>query len=132
MPTAFRPTYFKDPNGIVLEFAAWMVAFAASNVAHIPKSAAELTRVPEPVTIESTGRHEFERRCPLIWWQEWVAALALTKATLRQPAQGDGHGLSQMRGLVEIIERGPLYGDHFFVSTSDCGKVGGPMAGATG
>ena len=46
-----RSLYFKDPNGIVLEFAAWTAAFDASDVAHTPKTAAELTGATEPVAL---------------------------------------------------------------------------------
>ncbi len=37
-----RSLYFKDPNGIVLEFASWVVTFDESDVAHAPKTANEL------------------------------------------------------------------------------------------
>lgn len=46
-----RSLYFKDPNGIVLEFAAWTAAFDASDVVHTPKTAADLANATEPVTI---------------------------------------------------------------------------------
>jgi catechol 2,3-dioxygenase-like lactoylglutathione lyase family enzyme len=44
-----RSLYFKDPNGIVLEFCAWMTAFGPADVVHTPKTAADL--VTEPVTV---------------------------------------------------------------------------------
>jgi catechol 2,3-dioxygenase-like lactoylglutathione lyase family enzyme len=46
-----RSLYFKDPNGIVLEFAAWTTTFDASDVAHTPKTAADLVNATEPITV---------------------------------------------------------------------------------
>jgi catechol 2,3-dioxygenase-like lactoylglutathione lyase family enzyme len=45
-----RSLYFKDPNGIVLEFAAWTTAFDAYDVVHTPKTAADLVNTAEPVS----------------------------------------------------------------------------------
>jgi catechol 2,3-dioxygenase-like lactoylglutathione lyase family enzyme len=39
-----RSLYFKDPNGIVLEFAAWTTTFSASDTTHKAKTAADLKR----------------------------------------------------------------------------------------
>jgi catechol 2,3-dioxygenase-like lactoylglutathione lyase family enzyme len=45
-----RSMYFKDPNGILLEFAAWTTTFDESDVAHRGRTAAELTnRATVPV-----------------------------------------------------------------------------------
>jgi catechol 2,3-dioxygenase-like lactoylglutathione lyase family enzyme len=46
-----RSLYFKDPNGIVLEFATWTTTFDASDVAHQPKTAADLVAAQETVTV---------------------------------------------------------------------------------
>lgn len=37
-----RSMYFKDPNGVLLEFASWTTTFDESDVAHAPKTAADL------------------------------------------------------------------------------------------
>jgi catechol 2,3-dioxygenase-like lactoylglutathione lyase family enzyme len=37
-----RSVYFKDPNGIILEFACWTTTFTANDVCHEPRTAAEL------------------------------------------------------------------------------------------
>lgn len=42
-----RSLYFKDPNGIVLEFCAWMTEFGPADVTHTPKTVADA----EPVTV---------------------------------------------------------------------------------
>ena len=36
----FRSVYFTDPNGIMLEFAAWTKGFGPQDVAHEPAGAA--------------------------------------------------------------------------------------------
>ena len=41
-----RSMYFKDPNGILLEFAAWTTTFDESDVAHKGKTAADSTVRP--------------------------------------------------------------------------------------
>lgn len=46
-----RSLYFKDPNGIILEFAAWTTEFDAADVVHTPKTAAALAGATESVTI---------------------------------------------------------------------------------
>jgi catechol 2,3-dioxygenase-like lactoylglutathione lyase family enzyme len=46
-----RSLYFKDPNGIVLEFATWTTTFNAADVAHKPKTAADLVAAQETVTV---------------------------------------------------------------------------------
>jgi catechol 2,3-dioxygenase-like lactoylglutathione lyase family enzyme len=44
-----RSLYFKDPNGTILEFACWTTTFDESDIAHRPKTAADLvTRRPVP------------------------------------------------------------------------------------
>lgn len=40
--TFVRSIYFSDPNGIQLEFAAWTHVFTADDVAHAPKTEADL------------------------------------------------------------------------------------------
>lgn len=44
-----RSMYFKDPNGIVLEFAAWTTTFDESDIEHAPATAAELNSNKVPV-----------------------------------------------------------------------------------
>jgi hypothetical protein len=46
-----RSLYFKDPNGIVLEFCAWTATFGPADVVHTPKTAADLITEQEPVTV---------------------------------------------------------------------------------
>jgi len=46
-----RSLYFKDPNGIVLEFCAWTATFGPADVVHTPKTAADLLTEQEPVTV---------------------------------------------------------------------------------
>jgi len=46
-----RSLYFKDPNGIVLEFCAWTATFGPVDVVHTPKTAADLRTAQEPVTV---------------------------------------------------------------------------------
>lgn len=36
-----RSMYFRDPNGVLLEFAAWTRALDADDVSHTPKTAAD-------------------------------------------------------------------------------------------
>lgn len=36
-----RSMYFRDPNGVLLEFAAWTRPFAPSDIAHRPRTAAD-------------------------------------------------------------------------------------------
>ena len=40
--TFVRSIYFSDPNGIQLEFAAWTHVFTKDDVAHAPKTEADL------------------------------------------------------------------------------------------
>ena len=44
-----RSLYFKDPNGILLEFAAWTTTFDESDIAHRGKTAADAIRPAVPV-----------------------------------------------------------------------------------
>ena len=46
-----RSVYFKDPNGIVLEFACWTTTFDESDVIHEPRTAAELDSAQRPVGV---------------------------------------------------------------------------------
>src|SRR5438094_485606 len=46
-----RSLYFKDPNGIVLEFCAWTATFGPVDVVHTPKTAADLRTEQGPVTV---------------------------------------------------------------------------------
>ncbi len=43
-----RSMYFKDPNGVLLEFAAWTTTFTASDVAHRAKTVADRADAPVP------------------------------------------------------------------------------------
>jgi catechol 2,3-dioxygenase-like lactoylglutathione lyase family enzyme len=44
-----RSLYFKDPNGILLEFAAWTTTFDESDIAHRGKTVADAIRPAVPV-----------------------------------------------------------------------------------
>jgi len=46
-----RSLYFKDPNGIVLEFAAWTTTFDESDTTHKGKTAADLKRERTPAKV---------------------------------------------------------------------------------
>lgn len=49
-----RSLYFKDPNGVLLEFAAWTATFDEGDVEHEPKTAADRHDHREALT--ATGR----------------------------------------------------------------------------
>jgi hypothetical protein len=38
-----RSFYFRDPDGVMLEFACWLRAFTEADVSHTPRTAADRT-----------------------------------------------------------------------------------------
>jgi catechol 2,3-dioxygenase-like lactoylglutathione lyase family enzyme len=46
--TFVRSLYFQDPDGILLEFAAWTRGFGPDDTAHVPKGAVRPAPEPEP------------------------------------------------------------------------------------